>query len=156
MSEVRIQSSAIIYILNICLFTVNCVEKTKVKKKKPGMAPLKNLSISKMAFCHTYWLWHSWQSSCFWHQRSNVRSHSGSIFTQTVFHCVEWIDKIWGKRGQIRPVRSCVIHEARFQYQWWSQMRLKPWPNLVSPSWPSIIVAASNPCVIATKEYKRK
>ena len=37
-SAVRIQSLAIIYVLNIGLFTVICVEKTKIKKKTPDMA----------------------------------------------------------------------------------------------------------------------
>ena len=41
--EVRGSNSVISQLLSdIYFFTVNCIEKTKIKKKRPGMAHLKN------------------------------------------------------------------------------------------------------------------
>ena len=46
MSAVQIQSSAKIYVLNICLFTVNCIEKTN----KVGYGPFKKMILANRAF----------------------------------------------------------------------------------------------------------
>ena len=41
------------FISDIYLFTVNCIEKTKIKKKRPGMAHLKKTPMYKKPLQHT-------------------------------------------------------------------------------------------------------
>ena len=82
------------------LFTVNCIEKTKIKKKRPGMAHFlkntvfqltkkrANVSIGKNdRLCLTLpslglWLWHSWQRGRFRYQRTRVRIQSSATFIE--------------------------------------------------------------------------
>ena len=131
-------SRTVILLLKLVLSGQGMSKQNKQMVSRTVILPLK-LVLSGQGLCGSQesfvgqWLWLSWQSSWFRHQRSAVRIPSFSKFLLNIVYCqLYWKDENTEKMSGNGPFKK-----IKFRKDLHSQMILLPqfWRNMLHPFW---------------------